>query len=363
MKSQKPMRVLALCKYGRKGASSRLRTMQYYEPLLAEGIHLEIDCLLDDEYLDDKYSGKTNAIAVVKSYLRRMASMQKIKSYDLIHIEKEAFPWLPWCIEKILLPRSIPVSVDLDDAIFHNYDSHRTGIVRKILGNKIDKLMQYSSLVTTGSRYIQARAEKAGARRIEYIPTVVDAKRYKAKELKTSGPLTIGWIGSPSTTKYLRDISEPLTELSKKHEIEFIAVGADPKQLKGTPFKSVEWSEKTEPELVSSFDIGIMPLQSSPWELGKCAYKIIQYMAAGIPTVASPVGMNIEVIEKSGSGALAKSKHDWFNEIENLIKNPGARLKKGGAGRSAVETFYSTQCQVKKIANAWREIAMPRNAE
>ncbi|WP_431472813.1 glycosyltransferase [Luteimonas dalianensis] len=153
-------------------------------------------------------------------------------------------------------------------------------------------------------------------------------------------------------------VAEPLSALADRYQICCVAVGADPDQLKGTPFKAVDWSEGKEAELVSSFDVGIMPLESTQWELGKCAYKIIQYMAAGVPVVASPVGMNVEVIERTGSGVFANSSEEWCAEIEQLIRSPELRATRGMRGRTAVEDFYSVQAQAPRLATMWREVVL-----
>lgn len=228
--------------------------------------------------------------------------------------------------------------------------------MKRLLGDKIDRIMRRSNLVTTGSRYIQERAEAAGAPRVEYVPTVVDAERYVARATNLTGPITIGWIGSPSTSKYLNLVGEPLKELANRYGLNCVAVGADPIQLRGTPFKAVDWSEDREAQLVSTFDIGIMPLEASQWELGKCAYKIIQYMAAGVPVVASPVGMNIEVIGRAQCGALAGSNEQWLVELERLIMDPQLRTAMGERGRAAVEEFYSVQAQAPRLAAMWRDV-------
>src|SRR5690606_19962658 len=124
----------------------RLRTMQYSEPLRSEGIELDLECLLDDEYLKAKYAGRGSIVSVARAYAGRAIKLRSARSYDLIHLEKEAFPWLPWAIERGTLPESVPLSLDLDDAIFHLYDSHRSSAVKRLLATKIDELMRRSSL-------------------------------------------------------------------------------------------------------------------------------------------------------------------------------------------------------------------------
>ena len=158
------MKVLVLSKYSRKGASSRYRMFQYYPSLQAQGVELKTAALFDDDYLDRLYSKRSRLSSVLKCYLKRMWAIFTAGDYDVIWVEKELFPWVPWFIEKWFFKiLGAPFVVDYDDAIFHQYDQHRLGLVRKLLGTKCDEVMKASAVMVGGNEYLASRARQAGA--------------------------------------------------------------------------------------------------------------------------------------------------------------------------------------------------------
>ena len=192
--------VLMLTRYDRSGASSRLRMLQYADALSAEDMAASDGPFFDESYLARLYSGQSVLTPTASAYVRRFRQLRAATRADAAWLEKEALPWLPWPIERALLPRRVPMIVDFDDAVFHRYDMHRSALVRRLLGRKLDRLMASAALVTAGNQYLADRARKAGARRVEIVPTVVDVSVYgRSPVSRTSGPAVIGWIGTPST--------------------------------------------------------------------------------------------------------------------------------------------------------------------
>jgi glycosyltransferase involved in cell wall biosynthesis len=337
------MNVLYFTKYSRKGASSRLRSYQYFPALAKNGINVTVSPLFSDKYLSQLYAGKGVAKSLVfKCYLHRIAQLFKIGRYQKVIIEKELFPYFPAWIEWGLNKLGVKYIVDYDDAIFHNYDRSSNALIRKMLAHKIDGVMRYSHYVIAGNNYLAARATVAGARQISIIPTVIDLERYKPRPTSKTDVIIVGWIGSPSTTKYLEQLHAVLTKLARNHSIEFHVIGGKPLTW-GKWVKNIPWSELTEEENIQKFDIGIMPLEDTPWEQGKCAYKLIQYMACGVPVVATPVGMNKDVVLDGTNGYLAENSEDWDVSITKYIEDFEMRQSHGEAGRRLVEDKYCIQ--------------------
>ena len=354
------MRLLMLPKYDPAGASSRLRTYQYIDPLQAFGIDADVHPLLGDDYVADLYSYQVSPFKVARSYVRRLGKMLNSGGYDAIWIEKELLPWMPAWFERMALQRRPAIVVDYDDALFHRYDQHRSALVRTVFGKKIDAVMRNADLVTAGNGYLSARATDAGAGCVEWLPTVVDLTRYPPPLPRRPGAETvIGWIGSPSTAHYLQQIAPALRVLKERHPLRCIAIGARPDQVEGTPFESVVWSEDREVELLASIDIGVMPLVDEQWERGKCGYKLIQYMAVGCPVVASPVGVNPEIVDVGGNGYLAGTTEEWVSTLDHLIADPSLRSAMGREGRKRVETTYSLQAQAPRLAAMLHSLADP----
>jgi len=356
------IKVLLLSRYDRLGASSRLRFFQYLSFLEQQNIETDISPLFSDKYLLALYSGKSYWRWILSGYYLRIKTLFKVKSYDLIWIEKEIFPYLPAFMERFLRLIGVILIVDYDDAIYHNYDKNQNWIIRTFLGKKIDTVMRSSSLVIVGNDYLYKKAQLSGANLIELIPTVVDIKRYVFDQSTNSKPLVIGWIGSPATNKYLLAIAPIYKSLLREFDIRLVVVGCNKEtfkeeSFKGLPIEVIPWSEETEVQLIKSFDIGIMPLTDSPWERGKCGYKLIQYMACGLPVVASPVGVNKQIVENDRNGLLAKEPYEWEQALRKLLNDKNLRQSMGKNGRERVEKIYSLQVQSVKLAKIIREHA------
>jgi glycosyltransferase involved in cell wall biosynthesis len=349
------VKVLALTRYAQLGASSRLRTRQFAKYLEAQGIYLQLEPFFDDAYIKAIYGTDKRSLSVVRHFTRRASVLFRCADADAIWLEKEAFPWLPWVIEGACLPRSIPLIVDYDDAIFHRYDMHTSGMVRALLGKKIDSVMRRADLVLAGNDYLAERARAAQATRVEVIPTVIDLERYTPTEPKPdSAPIVIGWIGSPNTAPYLAQLNRLLSELATRHPISCVAIGARQDQLTGGPFVAKDWSEAEEVELLNALDIGIMPLPDDPWTRGKCGYKLIQYMACSLPVVASPVGANNEIVRDGENGFLASTDQEWSEALIQLILDQKLRRRMGIAGRTRVESEFSLQFQAPHLEQLLR---------
>ncbi|MDR7135854.1 glycosyltransferase involved in cell wall biosynthesis [Lysobacter niastensis] len=354
------MRMLMLPRYDELGASSRLRLLQYIPALQIAGIEVKAAPLLDDRYVRALYAGRISASSVLDGYWQRLKSLLQVGRYDVVWLEKELWPWLPSLCETAPLPRDVAVVADYDDAVFHRYDEHPNAFVRQVLGRKVDRVMRRADLVTAGNAYLAERADAAGARRIERLPTVVDLQRYPRSEKtrESTGPVVIGWIGSPSTAGYLKAITPALQALALRQPIRCVAIGARADQLEGTPFEAWTWREQDEVAMLQQFDIGAMPLPDASWERGKCGYKLIQYMACSLPVVASPVGVNREIVTQGINGLLASTTAEWVDALELLIADASLRRAMGAAGRRAVEDTYSLQAQAPRLVSLLRELVV-----
>jgi glycosyltransferase involved in cell wall biosynthesis len=376
------MKLLVFPRYDLTQASTRVRIMQYLPFLEDAGIDVEIFPILS-------FNGISGNSKMFKFILSRLRSFYRVgkrlfiekgkKKHTILHIHSELFPFIPFWIEYgylSLLGRNKYI-IELDDAWFHRYDAHNSLIIRIILGKKINMLMRFSVLVVAGNQYIADRAKMVGATRIEIIPTVVDVEKYKKYLLSSSYPLTsnyeqtvidydysislmerptIGWIGSPATTKYLLMIQNVIKLLHENGTANFVAMGADSTQIEGLPIRVIPWSEQLELETLYQFDIGIMPLVDSLFERGKCGYKIIQYMACGLPVVASPVGVNNSIVIHNETGYLAKSEDEWIKYLSLLCNNVDLRTRLGHEGLDQAERRYNLSVTSQKLVPLLKEI-------
>lgn len=346
------IRLLVLTKYGGLGASSRLRFLQYLPWLEKAGIEVNVRPLLSDELLMARYGrGRYSLLLLVRAYIDRLRILRESHHYDVLWIEKEALPWFPAGLETWLL-RHTPYVLDFDDAIFHNYDLHRSTLVRSLYGKRIDRLMESARMVMTGNRYLADRAVAAAARWVEVIPTVVDLTLYPAKQkYSVATRPRIVWIGSPSTVQYLLELIEPLGTLAKRQPFTLRVIGGGHINMAGVDIESLPWSSATEAAAIAECDVGIMPLRDTPWEQGKCAYKLIQYMACGLPTVASAIGANRSVVIDGQTGFFADNPRAWVDQMELLFSDESLRQRLGQAGRTRVEANYCLQMTAPSVAH------------
>jgi glycosyltransferase involved in cell wall biosynthesis len=191
------------------------------------------------------------------------------------------------------------------------------------------------------------------------LPTPIDTERFVPQEprLSQSARTIIGWIGNPTGVPYLDELANSLRGLAKVHDFEVHVVGGT-WECDGVKVVCRDWSRDTEVQDTQSFDIGVMPLPDSEWTRGKCSFKLIQYMSCGIPAVASPVGMNREVIREGVNGFVAGSEDEWVEKLGKLLENEGLRRRMGEAGRSLVVQEYSVKALGPRFVEVLRNLLL-----
>ena len=354
---KRTINLLAYTKYGDRAASARQRYLQYAGHLRAAGINLQAAPLLGNGYLDATFSGRAaSKLSLARSYVRRFESMLRERDADGIWLQYEFFPYAPGFLETLALSRRIPLIVDYDDAIFHQYDQHKSPIVRAMLGGKLKALLQRADLAICGNAYLRNYAARY-CPRTEIVPTVVDTNVYgPGPEPRANTLVRVGWIGSPSTWGFVKPLVPLLTDLAERLNLAVWVAGAGPQKDIPPRFKFLPWSEEEEIHLIQNMDIGIMPLPDEPWARGKCGYKLVQYMACGLPVVASPVGVNTDIIDHGSNGFLASDPQEWAGAVTALAQDAALRRRMGLEGRRKVEQAFSLAVHGPRLAKMLREV-------
>jgi glycosyltransferase involved in cell wall biosynthesis len=351
------MKLCFLTKYDTLGASSRYRFYQYFKYFNENGIICKYYSLFDNKYLSKYYSNERISIFSLTIYfIKRLLRILKLKSFDLIVIEKEIFPYFPSFFEWYLKCTKIKYIVDYDDAIFHNYDISNNKLIRLLLSKKIPKVIKHANYVINGSKYLNNYSKTFNSNYC-LIPTSIELKKYNHSDCYTnSDTIIIGWIGSKSTSQYIINILPALTNfMTSTQSVLLKLIGFDQKleyKLKEINYVNIPWSEKTEVEHLHSISIGIMPLDDGPWEQGKCGFKLIQYMACKKPVIASPVGANLDIVEDGLDGYFASSNSEWtarftwFYNNKNKLKVMGQNGYNKVAKRYCVESNYTKYIKI-----------------
>lgn len=352
----RPWSVLILTRYTALGASSRLRALQFIPDLENAGASVDHSPLFDDAYIAQLYAGRRQFTTVIGAYFRRIVQLMSLRRYDVIWIEKELFPYLPKFFDYLLYRSGISFVVDFDDAIFHNYDHSRRQTVRVLFKDRLDRLLTHAAMVTVGNGYLEDYVVRHGARGVRRLPTVVDTARYAAASPADDGEIRVVWIGSPGTSKYLALVEEALIAASATVPLRLVTVGAASMENFGVATEAHPWTEASEAGLIASAHIGIMPLPDEPWERGKCGYKLIQYMASGLPVIASPIGINREIVT-ADVGILAATTEEWVAAFVALGTDMTRRRMMGESGRKRVHAEFSTRAVGPRFVAALADAA------
>jgi glycosyltransferase involved in cell wall biosynthesis len=320
--------------------------------------------VIDQPFFDDAYlagyfgRGVKGRRATAAAFRRRFRSVPTWQDADLLWIEKELFPFLPGRFEALARKSGRPYIVDYDDALFHNYDESRNPLVRRLLSNKLEGLIRDAALITVGNQYLADYAQAHGAKKVALLPTVVDPDRYPVRPSSPDPALRVGWIGTPANARYLEPVIAAMNRLSAEIPLRLVTIGAPALETGRIVQERHEWSEDREADLLRDIEVGVMPLQDAPWERGKCGYKLIQYMAAGKPIIASPVGVNRSIVTPE-VGFLAETEAEWMDGLRLFASDPAARIRMGAASRARFEMGYSTKVfgpkLVRLFADAIRE--------
>lgn len=351
------MRILALTKYAGMAAGTRQRFLQYIPFLREHGIEVDIAPLLPDSHLEALNRGRRRRLGAPIAYAKRLATLLTRRDYDLLWIHFELFPYLPGWTERLAGWRGKPVVYDYDDANFHLYDSNPNAVVRRLLGSKLGPVLSRAAAVVCGNRYIQIYAERFCPNTI-IIPTVVDTDVYVPAESDPTRPAAplVGWVGSPSTWVNVEPLVPTIVDALAPFGGRFRAVGPGSAATARPGLELADWSEAGEVGELQRLDIGIMPLLDRPFQKGKCGYKLIQYMACGIPVIASPVGVNSEIVTHGENGFLASTEEEWAEALRRLLADSDLRRRMGEAGRRRVEELYSLRTQQPRLLALFRSL-------
>ena len=354
-----PVRVLVLTRYARKGASSRIRHLDLIAKLHDFGFRCDVHHLMDDDAVTRFYTNLPRQKgSLARSYLERVRLLlTKPRAYDLIWIEKEAFPWLPWSVERLAYCRAACATVvDFDDYWPERYSEHRFSIVRRF-GSKFARLVSAADAVTAANPLLAGSIEALGGCSAEVIYNAIDLDRYARAGNAArcaAGPMRVGWIGTPYTAgKHLVRVTPILNRLQAEGIIEVVLVGAGEAaaQLRA---RRLPWSEECEAEVIATFDVGIMPLGDSRFDAGKSAWKLVQCMAAGRTVVASEVGFNAKLVEDGVTGFLASDAEGFERRLRQLAANPDLRVSMGRAAQAGLSRWYGLEPTVAGTVDVFR---------
>lgn len=350
------VRVIAFTKTSAIGPSSRYRYVQYQSRLKRLGVDLELRPLFGAFWFTLlRLPRPVRALAKLAytpwRFLVRLRDLLALRASDVVVVEHQLFPYLPAWFEARLARRRLGYVLEFDDAIYLTF-AHRA---------KLERLCSLARVVVVGNAFL-AEFARPFARAVEISPTTIDLERYPAEPVARTHdasprPLVIGWIGLPYNFDALASIAEPLRDLAREFSFVLRVVSAGAPDLPGVRVEAVPWTLDGEVEAIREFDLGVMPLVDDEWSRGKCGLKILQYFAAFVPVVASPVGVNSTIVDHGINGFLATNADDWRSSLRTLLADPNLRARFALAGRKRVEERYDADHEAVRIAERCRRLA------
>jgi glycosyltransferase involved in cell wall biosynthesis len=332
-----------------RAPSQRFRFEQYFDLLRQNKIEWRSESFWDTQSWEILYKQgylPLKSWGLVKGFSKRLIVLFRLSSFNFVFIHRECTPIGPpffeWVIAKILRKKII---YDLDDSIWLPNTSEENKIASFFKWHsKVQSICVWSYKISAGNGYLAAFA-KAYNPNVVINPTTIDTENLHNLEKWTAPPkserLVIGWTGTHSTMQYLQPLVPVLQALEKKIPFSFVVISNKKPDLPLASLIFIPWNKEHEIPDLLRFDIGVMPLIEDAWSKGKCGFKALQYMALGIPTVASPIGVNSKIIDQGRSGLLCTTDEEWLHALEKLLLDASLRKRIGECGRTKVIGQFS----------------------
>jgi len=341
-------RLLVICPYPEDTApGQRLKYEQYFDHWREEGWELDVspfnsDRLQEILYEPGRFLEKT--AGVLGGYLRRLRDLFRLRAYDGVYIHLWVTPLGPPFFEWLYATVARRFVYDIDDLVFLGHSSRANRFVRFLKGRrKMIHLMKRADHVIVCTPYLDAFVRRHNEATTD-ISSTIDTDRYRPVESHSNeGTLTLGWSGSHSTAPYLHLLDDVLRRLAGQVDFRLRVIGDADFDIDGVQVDAQDWVEETEVRDLREIDIGLYPLPDEEWVLGKSGLKALQYMALGIPTVATEIGTNPRIIRDGENGFLVSTEDEWVERLRRLAADPELRERIGRAGRRTVEERFSVK--------------------
>jgi glycosyltransferase involved in cell wall biosynthesis len=355
------MEVLALIPNQYGHAPGQRSSIELWETVLSPvGINIhyapfESERLREVLYRPGHYATKVGEM--VRAYVDRIKLLGDLKRFDAVFVYREAALLGPAFLEKMVARRGVPIIYQLDDPLFVPYTSPSNGYLSylKFFG-KIAEICRLAKVVMVNSTPIREYVSQYN-QNIWQVPSVVDTRQYvfrpQSKETK-SGEVCLGWTGSPTTIGNIKVIAGALAKLAKRVPHRVHLIGGTEFELPGVQYTAQKWAPETEVDDLRKIQVGMVPLPFNEWNKWKFYMKTAQYMALGIPTVATPLGSNSEVVQHGVTGFLANTDGEWVEYLGRLIQDDELRSRMSRAAAQTAQEKYSLESNTPKIIAAFQ---------
>ena len=355
------MRVLAIVPSLYDTSPGQRFRIEQWEPILKErGVEITYAPFSNEQLAGLLYQqghAASKLAGVTAGFARRFRLLSSVRQFDAVYIFREAALFGPPIFESWIRRTKIPIVFDFDDAIFVSYRSPSNGYLSYLkFAGKTSKICEMAAHVMVGNPYLAEYSRRFNPN-VTVVPTTIDLDRYEVREPdRTKAYPVIGWTGSFSTVQHLDTLRGALQKLAQRERFKLRVIGTPQYELEGVEVEAMQWRAQSEIDDLVPCDIGIMPLPDDKWSKGKCGLKALQFMALGIPTMCSPVGVNTDIIQDGENGFIADTEDEWVEKLAALIRSSDLRDRIGLAGRRTVEQKYSAEVQAPRVFEIFQSV-------
>jgi glycosyltransferase involved in cell wall biosynthesis len=336
--------VLFLIQGPRQVASSRTRAFGYLPHLSERGVETEVLVWNSDGFVAAQQRGAVSIWGHAANAIRHAAialrAVVTVRRHAAVYVQKVVLP--RWLL-RLLKRGGRRLVFDYDDALYALAPGEDRGVrslLRRVRTRRFTGCLAEADLVVIENDPNRQVTERFCPRTIT-ITGPIDTDLYRPSARPPAEEVVLGWIGSPSTTSYLNLIAPAIRAVASRRRVALHLIGARPFEIPGVMVRHFTWTLDTEVRDLAAFDIGLMPLTDDPWSRGKGGYKILQYMALGIPTVASPVGINVDLVTDGETGLLAADERQWTEALDRLVSDAPLRTALGRRARAEAVARFS----------------------
>lgn len=369
------LRVLVLASYPERAACTRFRVSAYAPLLASHGISLQLHSALDDDAFARFYAAEMSHVeranSILRGAVRQMRALSS-RGVDVVFVQREATlvgsVFMEWIAARF---RGLPLVYDLDDAVWQMETTFsRHPIAARLLRapDKTWSILRMARHVLAGSEFLAGVVSKHNSN-VAVLPTVVSANEWQPLPGRLAGafvsdsrPPVVGWIGTHSTAHALQLVAPALRRLrraGRKFVLRVVGAGTS-FRIPDLEHESVSWRLDREIQDFQDIDIGIAPLLPIEYSKGKCGFKVLQYMAVGAPSVASPDGGVLDFVRHGENGLFARTEDEWAAALDSLLEDRMLRGRIARCGRALVDRSHSIEAQAPRLADILRDAAASR---
>ena len=335
--------------------SQRLKFEQYYPGFEKQGYTIDAVPFVSDGFWKIIYKKGfyiRKAAYTMLGYVKRYALLFSVHRYDVVYVHLWGTPFGLPIFEWLLRKLSMKLIYDIDDLIYKGESSPGNKFISSFKSSgKVDFLMGNADKVLISTDKLLSYAGQF-TNKLSLIPATIDVEKYKFKKELNLDKVVIGWSGSHTTSKYLHLLDDVLKKISMRPDVKIMVMGDSSFSIDGANIDLLEWSADTEMHNIQQFDIGLHPIPDEEWVYGKSGGKLVQYMAAGLPIVASAIGPNYKAITDGYNGFLVSDEQAWYDKLELLITDVNLRRQMGVNSKKTAIESYSIEANLSKYMDA-----------